>query len=321
MIDKIAANTIQDWQPRKIHTIGLRNTGHPEQKTFLTFAKEFSQWSDAVDWQPSEATASLPGFILKDNIIYSALPLEKELTPFLKGLDTLTAPALSLDIRKMLDQIQLPCSLTLYIALQCPHCPGMVAALMPMAAHCPKINLHIIDGSLFPDRAGKDKVMAAPCLILDKGFRWTGAVPLDEIVSMILNRDPSTLGTGTLKNILEAGQADWITREMINTQTIFDGFLGLLVHETWSVRLGAMVVVEALAEDAPDLAGQLTLPLIDIFHDKEIPVQGDILYALGEVGDEKTGDWIGQAVGESAHADIKDAAKDALEAIAHRMKG
>ena len=274
MIDESTGKKIRAWQPQEQFTIGIRETGHAEQKTFQAFAKAFSQWSDAVAWKPLKSEADLPGLILKENIVYSALPLERELSPFLNGLEALGDPKLSPGIQEMLDRIDLPCRLTLYIALQCPHCPGMVAALIPMAAHCPKLTLHIIDGSLFPDRAAEDKVMAAPCLILDKGFRWTGAVPQDEILSMILDRDPAHLSTATLKNILEAGDAEWITREMIAHRTIFDGFLGLLLHETWSVRLGAMVVVEALAEQAPDLGGRLAPKLMAAFNEEQIPVQG-----------------------------------------------
>lgn len=188
-----------------------------------------------------------------------------------------------------------------------------------MAAYCPQIKLHIIDGSLFPEIAQKDRVMAAPCLLLDQDFRWTGAVSQDEILSMILDRDPASLSTQTLKNILEAGDAGWITTEMIRAKQIFSGFLGLLLHETWSVRLGAMVVVEELAEKAPDL-GRLLVPLLTGgFHEKEIPVQGDILYALGEIGDLETKTWILETISNSDHEDLRDAAEDAVAAIDSRF--
>ncbi len=320
MIDDSTGKIIRNFQPEEQLTVRIRETGHPEQRNFLAFSKDFENWSDAVTFQPPQTEADLPGFILKENIVFSALPLSRELDPFLKGLAAIKNPVLFPEVRQMLDRIDLPCSLTLYIALQCPHCPGMVETLIPMAAYCPKINLHIIDGSLFPEKANEDKIMAAPTLILDGEFRWTGAVAPEEILSMILDRDPSALSTGTLKNILEAGDADWITHEMIASQSIFDGFLGLLLHETWSVRLGAMVVVEAIAEQAPALAGQLAPQLMAAFEKKDIPVQGDILYALGEVGDENTAAWISQAVGDDAHDDLKDAAKDALAAIAERRQ-
>ncbi|MCG8633017.1 MAG: thioredoxin family protein [Desulfobacterales bacterium] len=319
MIDAAAEKTIRDWTPPENITISVLNADHPEQKHFKAFAGEWAGLSSAVTWTDDDQEADLPGFRLKDNITYSALPLERELPPFLSGLENLDRPPLSPDIRKMLDRIQLPCELTLYIALQCPHCPGMVDALIPLAAYSDKIRLHIIDGSMFREQASIDKVMSAPCLILDKGFRWTGSVPETEVLSMIINRDPALLSTTTLKNILEEGDADWITEEMIRAGTIFDGFLGLILHETWSVRLGAMVVVESLAERAPDLGLKLAPMLIGRFEEQEIPVQGDILYVLGEIGDLETGAWIRACKNRIAHADLKDAADDAIDAVDSRL--
>jgi len=123
--------------------------------------------------------------------------------------------------------------------------------------------------------------MSTPCLILDNGFRWTGAVTAKEVLTMVTQRDVSQLSSQTLKTILEQGDADWISREMIRAGTLFNGFVQLLLHDTWSVRLGAMVVVETLVEECPDLALELCPILIRAFDDSAIPVQGDILYALG----------------------------------------
>ncbi len=324
-MDKAAETTIKNWTPPKDISVSILETDHPEQKTFTRFAENWSKLSSAICWESAETEASLPGFKLNENIIYSALPMERELAPFLNGLETLgisqprPTPVLSEETKQMLDRIQLPCELTLYIALQCPHCPVMVNTLIPLAAHSDKIRLHIIDGSLFPEQAQTDQVMAAPCLILDKEFRWTGAVPETELLAMILNRDPAGLSTGTLQNILEDGDADWITSEMIGAGKIFEGFIGLLIHETWSVRLGAMVVVESLAEQAPELGLTLAPILIGKFEGRDIPTQGDILYALGEIGNLETKAWILECGSRLEHADLKEAAQDAVEAIESRF--
>lgn len=318
-MDKATETRIQNWQgPDTIH-VGILATDHPEQPAFEGFAEQWGKLSPVPRWAKNDTESGLPGFALKENIIYSALPLERELDPFLKGLETLASPDLPPETIERLDRLQLPCELTLYIALQCPHCPAMVETLIPLAAHSDKIRLHIIDGTLFPDRAAADNVMAAPCLILDGEFRWTGAVEAGEIITMALNRDPAQLSTATLKNILEDGEADWIADRMIEAGQIFDGFIGLLLHDTWSVRLGAMVVVESLAERSPDLGADLAPALMDRFADQEIPVQGDILYALGEIGNLETTAWIREVSERVTHADLKDAAADALDAIESRL--
>lgn len=319
MIDPKTRAAIETQAGIAAAPIKILNAETEHQAQFIQFAKDWADITGHPQWEMDTESADLPGFALKENIIYSALPLERELPPFLEGLSQLESPTLSTSTRALADKIEMPCTLTLFIALHCPHCPGMVKTLIPLAAQCDKIQLHIIDGSLFPEKAQALNVMSAPCLILDQEFRWTGAVDEEEILSMILNRNPAQLGTATLQNILEQGDADWITDQMIQAGQIFEGFYGLLLHETWSVRLGAMVVVESLAEKAPELGLKLADHLTRVFADMTLPVQGDILYALGEIGNISTRAWIETAVAADAHEDLKDAAQDALESIDQRQ--
>ena len=314
-MDNMTKKRIKAWTPLGRPTLSIADTEHPEQKRFEAFIRQWQEISASISWTDSSQPADLPGFFLKNNILYSALPLERELSPFLKSLDALDKPNIDDGIQKNLNTIKEPCRLTLYIALQCPHCPGMVGSLIPLAAACERIHLHIIDGSLFPEKAQKDKVMAAPCLILNDDARWTGAVAEEEIVDMIVNKESMDLDTMALKTILEDGRVEWITERMLVANRLFKGFSGLLLHETWSVRLGAMVVVEALAEKAPALCADLEKILMDAFSTHDVPVQGDILYALGEIGTPDTRDWIAAQQEALSHEDLKEAADEAIQSI------
>ena len=296
------------------------STGHAEDHQFMPIGDELSTLIPDLVIQEEKADAGLPGFRLKDNITYSALPLDKELGPFLEALAGLSGHGspLSGEIVKTLDSIDIPVRLTLYIALQCPFCPIVVKTVLPLALRCPQIRLHIIDGSLFPETAAKDGVMSAPCLILDDGFRWTGQVAAHEILNLALHRDPSQLSAETLQAILEQGDASWIFRQMVEKNQIFDGFTALLLHDTWSVRLGAMVIVEELCESVPDLAARISPILMGQFDEKDIPVKGDILYVLGLTGNEGTKEWIRARLASFDHRDLADAAEDALETLASK---
>ncbi len=305
-------------QTRNIHTrIQVITTTHAEDHQFLSISHRLSALMPDLTVEIKKNEAGLPGLRLKHNITYSAFPLEKELEPFLEALSILSGheDGLSDTIQKTLADIDIPVRLTLYIALQCPFCPTVVKTVFPLAIYCPHISLHIIDGSLFSETALKDGVMSAPYLILDDGFRWTGQVSTDEILSMILHRDPSQLSAGTLQTILEQGDAAWITRQMKEKNQIFDGFLTLLLHHTWSVRLGAMVIVEELCDTDPGLAARLCPALMERFDEKEIPVKGDIFYVLGLAGDETTKKWIKAKIAELDHKDLMDAAEDAMDTL------
>jgi len=319
IFDEQSKNMIMDWAQSLKNQIEIKliTTEHVETNQFINFTKKFTETTSKLTVHSEKGENDLPCFLLKKNIKYSALPLSKELEPFLEALSHLNNHEVKLaePIIKSLDKINIPVNLKLYIALECPHCPNVVRTIIPMAIICENLHLQIIDGTLFPETAQKDGVMSAPCLILDDDFRWTGEVTAQEIIEIIINRDPSQLSATSLKNILEQGDASWIARQMMEKGEIFDGFIQLLLHETWSVRLGAMVIVEELAETDPKLAAKLCPELIALFDKKEIPVQGDILYVLGEAGNSETKKWINNKIDTFDHQDLIDAANDALEAL------
>ena len=186
MFEKTARQTILDWEQKQTqdqdqdqeqnHTLELLRTDHGEQKAFEIFAHELSALAPSIRMTPSNRENLLPGFLLKENITYCALPLERKLSPFLAGLSCIQTrtPELSPPIQTLLEKISIPCHLTLYIAMQCPHCPAVVNTILPLSVFCDKINLEIIDGTLFPEAAQTAKVLSAPCLILRSEERRVG---------------------------------------------------------------------------------------------------------------------------------------------------
>ena len=262
----------------------------------------------------------LPSIQVMDNVFFSALPREKLLPVFLESLDLAMgeAPLVEKDVSDILAAIDIPVDLKLYVATQCPHCPGVVRSMMQMAAACSQIHLHVIDGTWFEAAAARDGVLSAPCLILDDDFRWTGAISMKEVAQLAADRDPAALGTASLRAILEDGNAQWICEKIKAHGAIFPGFVGLLNHDVWSVRLGAMVVVEALAQEDPVLALQLVPLLLPLFENSDVTVKGDLLYALGEVGDASVADIIGTIMETFDDEDLMEAARDALAAIEER---
>lgn len=328
IFDPTSETLVQAWNQTLTNRIFLKliTPGQAEDPQFLNFSNQITTAASNLTITRERGAdrgfgTPLPGFQLSGNLTYSALPLGRELEPFLEALAQLdthpgpTNPILSNPIRAALDQIDVPVRLKLYIALECPHCPHVVRTIVPLAHASSNIDLHIIDGSLFPETAQSDAVLSAPCLILDDDFRWTGSIQALEVLEMIARRDPSILSRDTLKTILEDGDAAWITRKMIEKRKIFNGFIELMLHETWSARLGAMVVVEELSEADPELAVSLCPHLIRQFDSKDTTIQGDILYALGEAGDSKTRDWIIKKLPDLVHEDLIDAAEEALDTL------
>ena len=314
---------IDKWAKQKKSNIELRQlgVGSSQDAVLEDFCKYLMENAPFITLKSVVDTEKiLPEIQVMDNVSFSALPLEKMLSPFLETLDLAVGspPVIESGIEEMLLNIDMPVELKLYVAGGCPHCPGMIRSMVHLAAASAQIHLHVIDGTWFEKAAAKDGVLSAPCLLLDDDFRWTGAVSMKEVVDMIVHRDPASLKTPALRRILEEGDAAWICRKIKAHGAIFPGFVGLLLHEIWSVRLGAMVVVEELAQEVPELALQLVPLILPSFEDADVTVKGDILYALGEVGDQSVADTILGMMEDFEDQELLEAANDALAAIKER---
>ena len=187
--------------------------------------------------------------------------------------------------------------------------------MIDIANECKNIELQIIDPTMFTEEATANSVMSVPCLILDDDFRWTGSVSMEEVTDVLANRDSSTLKASNLRRILEDGKASWLTEQMIEKNMIFPEFIKLVLHEIWSVRLGAMVVIEELAEVNIKLANQLCPLLWEKFSGAAEDVKGDIFYALGEAGNIEDKNLIEKELITIDSADLKEAAIDAIDTI------
>ncbi len=319
---------IQAWNRRQeeLITLNLVSSGRADGSPMSDFCDALSDFCSNIKLvKKIDDTIRISELRITDRIVYSAVPLQKELDPFLDALsiagkkngDELFLKAAG-DLAGNLAGITVPVRCKLYMALQCPHCPKVVNTMLLIAGMSDQVFVHIIDGSLFPEEAAADSVMSAPCLILDDDFRWVGNVTPLEVTDYMVNRDPAKLSAASLKMILEEGKASWITARMMEKNQIFPGFIELVTHEVWSVRLGAMVVLEELAEEAPVLAATVSKPLMALFDSVALPIKGDILYALGETGDHHVKKQLMELMDGLADSELTEAAKEAVEAIGSR---
>lgn len=157
--------------------------------------------------------------------------------------------------------------------------------------------------------------------MLDENFRWTGTTNLNEIVEIILNRNPSNLSTSSIISLLKEGNADQVAEMMLDHNSIFPAFINTLIHEKWPVRLGAMVAFEYLAEKNNALAGQVINPLWEQFQSVEDRIKGDIIYILGETGNiEIVPELENISYNGIYHGEVRDAAREALKKIEKSVK-
>jgi hypothetical protein len=214
------------------------------------------------------------------------------------------------------DQIKVPAYLAVFIAPQCPHCPGTVAVLLRLAAACKNIHVRVVDGEMFVQIAADEMVRAAPTTILDHDFRWTGAIAPRELVDAIVHRDPARLSADTLQQMIEEKSPETISNMMVASGKVYPGVIDLLTHEKWSVRLGSMVVFEFINTASTRLALGVIDELWARFESVADDVKGDILYLYGESGRPEIIERVKQVQAGSYAESVREAAAEALETLA-----
>ena len=265
-----------------------------------------------------ESDQPLPGIAVGENLLFHMAPEGAKLPPFLDALGQLSHPS-TVDndaISERLAALEIPARLRVFIAPQCPHCPHTVRALLPLVRHSEHVHVRIIDAEMFSDLAATSTVQSVPTTILDGDYRWTGMPPLIELLALAQDRDPASLGPQSLRDMVEAGKAPQLARMMADRRQVFPAIADVLTHPRWSVRLGAMVVFEYLAEGAPDLAQSLVELLWQRFEDVDESVQGDVLYLIGEAGLDSFRSRLQCLVADNPSQSVVEAAQEALEKIA-----
>ena len=295
--------------------IGLTVTQDSRSQALRMFCDHLTQMVPKLQVIEEDPSGSEFPALHLHNIRYHAVPAGKELELFLQAIDGSNNPTglLSPSIRNRLTDLRTPATMKIFITTECPFCPVTVQPLIALARTNDHIKLTIIDGIMFPEMAQADKIQSAPTVILDDHFRWDGSVTTDEIVEVIVHRDPARLSAASLRGMLKEGLAFQVAQMMLDHQTIFPGFLPLLINDKWPVRLGAMVVFEIIAESDRPLTAHMTSFLWQNYQEVEDRVKGDLIYLLGKSGNPKVIPYLKSVLSGTPNAEIKEAVLEALD--------
>jgi hypothetical protein len=178
----------------------------------------------------------------------------------------------------------------------------------------------VVDASLFPEDATRDGIQAVPTLVVEREWRWSGNIPVGDVLRQLVDRDPSQLSAAALEGLLKEGQAATLAGAMEQHGAIFPAFVDLLTHPKWPIRLGAMVAMEALIESDQALSKTVVPLVFNRFNDLDEQTKGDALYILGEVGDQETLALLEALPLEGAGVELHQAAREAAESIAARLR-
>lgn len=318
MLNSEEIKRVRDWSTRypgktELRLVSTEDSRTAELKQFCELLAEYAPGIRIVT-ETAASDGELPFIEIRQTLRYRAVPLGRELGPFLEALEAEGSQP-SVLLKKYMDRIRIPIFLRLHIARQCPFCPETVRQILPLTGCGEMIRLTVVDAELFPEISAADQIRSVPTLVLDEIFRWTGAVRPEEIAQILADRDPACLRADSLEQMLKEGKAVRLAEMMGERGMIFPAFPDLLCHEKWPVRLGAMVVAETLAESSAHLLTGLTGPLWEKFAHADEKVRGDILYVIGISGSTEDISRLEEIQKGEVSADMREAAAEAISQI------
>jgi hypothetical protein len=304
------------YKPIKLILLG--SAAHPVTKRLEQFCDQIHAHLPSVTIKKETGEDDeRPAVLIPPNIRFSVVPEGKFLEFFLMcaaGIVPIEEAEAGISASDIQNRIQMPGVVRLYVAMACPHCPKALARWLYMAAWAPdRVEVRIIDAALFPESAAADNVKSVPAAILDDRFRWTGAVPVSELLDVFEKRDPSDLSAETLKKIISEGDAQGLAELMADAETIIPGFLDLLAHPKWPTRLGAMVAFEYLAEIAPQLARKAIDKIWERFPLAEDAVKGDIIHLFGVLNNKELIGRLESVINGNYAEAVRETAKEVIE--------
>lgn len=304
---------------RNRHTIRLRTTNDPRSVQFLEFAQDFAALAPKLGFSRETSDEALPPAMFVDKSwCYQAIPVSAELDPFLYLLQLLdgssAAPPIG-DLGQQLNSIAIPGALQVFIAPHCPFCPQVVKQVVVLPLAAPLLQVTVIDGTLFAEMTEEAKVRSAPTVILDGEFRWAGQIRLEELADTLISRDAARLDQQALEGMLKEGNAAQLAQMMLRRRQIFPAFVPLLGHAEWSVRMGAMVTLEEVADQELPVAQQAIRPVRELLDSAPASVQGDIIYLLGRLGDVGSRVRFRRMLSEETNEELREVLEEALGAL------
>ena len=311
---------LEKWQFDNIHPIPWRflQNQRPESYVLAEFLENFKKFiPQMIIINEVVPETELPGLILGENWRFHAVPEGKKLEmlgEILLALDG-QGQALSPAIKSRWEKLPLAPELTIFIAPECPFCPQMVRQLIPLTVTSPRATISLVDASLFIELSREQEIKAVPTLIVNGIYRLTGAFQLPELLDLAEKADPAQLPVTFWERMMVEGQAGVLGNFMLEKKEIFPNVLPLLLHPEINIRLGAMVALEMVGEDRPDLIAAILPSLWQEYAGSDMAVQGDIIYLIGEWGDETWVRPLAAVREEIKQPELWEALDEALEKI------
>jgi len=260
-----------------------------------------------------------PTIEIKPNLRYMALPGGREMAPFLQSLICRSNGEISLTERTLsvLAKFITVTKVEVMVSPTCPHCPMVVTLVNQLALTSNYVEVTVIDVNLFADFAQKYNIRAVPTLVINGQDQLVGNISEDLLVDKLTSQAPSTFRPDSFKKIVKEGDAEKLAGMMVANGDVYGGALELLADSDWSVRMGMMVVLEAVAMRSPDLVQRIYPYIVDLLDHGDANQRGDMAYLLGIIGNASVLESLKVLLNDT-NPEVAGAAFEAIQQIQER---
>ncbi len=260
-----------------------------------------------------------PGLTLRardrENVHYATLPEGPEWLPFQEILLALAGDALPDSPNRLrgLRELTEPASLLVFVAAECPHCPGAAREALALALACPLVSVTVVDAQQFPDLADRFGVKAVPHTVIDEGLSRTGVIKSADLCDAVLSRGQEAYEVERFRSLIESGRfvdAAVQIREGLGAASLLAGWR----ESTMSTRIGLLLAAEEALEQDPAALDSILDALIAVLGSDDTALRGDTADLLGRIGHPAACRPL-QALRSDPNPDVAEIAAEAIDEI------
>ncbi|AGK61008.1 hypothetical protein Asulf_01004 [Archaeoglobus sulfaticallidus PM70-1] len=223
------------------------------------------------------------------------------------------------EIKNNLERIEkIKASFKVFISPFCPHCANLVRKLIQLSLANPDISLEIFDATRFEKLARKYEILSVPVTILNDRIRLVGDKSIEELLNWVENIDNEGFLMDYFRKMISDGKAEEIV-QMVSDFGLDDFLVTLIEKGDFITRLGAMFLLENLAEMGKDVA-KAKKKILELIQDR-LNLESDRVFLedavmiLGKIGDSSDADFLKKLLSSVEDKGLKEALMDAIDEI------
>ena len=239
------------------------------------------------------------------NVEYFAVPLDRELEPFLdllgflaggSGLEPLAGP---------------PARVEVLIAPTCPNCPAVVRACAQVAAAWPALTMVVIDVQYFTALAGSCR--SVPTVVIDGAYTIVGPVSSRDLIELLQQRGEPGFLARALGSMVEAGRLAEVA-PLLTSGEGFAAMAALMRDGTMQQKMGLMLAVEQILEGSAHAIDGAVPHLLPLLESEVATLRGDVADLLGQIGAPGAREALSLLL-EDENADVREVAEEAIQRL------